>query len=256
MPTYLDGETKTDRTLGDVDTDITAIKTVTDNLPNAGALTDLAAIKVVTDLLPDAGALSDLALIKAVTDNLPNNGSLADLALIKAVTDLLPDGGALTEIATQVDETELHFHNVERWWGALAGPGEINAIEANVSRPFVATSGNDTWGTAIPIKGTADNPVTATDAQFDGRQLMVVDSDHATAYRMRIIYGAGTSADAITAGQWSEIMFITAPGPFASGVPVDIRSPLLTIGIKLWCQIWNATNASTVSFFWNAHGYP
>lgn len=237
MPTYLDGETKTDRTLGDVDTDVTAIKAVTDNLPNSGSLTDLAAIKAVTDLLPDAGALSDLALIKAVTD-------------------LLPDGGALTEIATQVDETELHFHNVERWWGALGAPGEINAIEANVSRPFVATSGNDAWGAAISIKGTADNPVAATDAQFDGRQLMVVDSDHATAYRMRIIYGTGTSADAITAGQWSEIMFITAPGPFASGVPVDIRSPLLSIGIKLWCQIWNATNASTVSFFWNAHGYP
>lgn len=237
MPTYLDGETKTDRTLTDVDTDVTAIKAVTDNLPNSGSLTDLAAIKTVTDLLPDAGALNDLAAIKAVTD-------------------LLPDGGALIEIATEVGETELHFHNTERWWGALGAPGEINAIEANVNRPFVATSGNNTWGTAIPIKGTGDNPVSATDVQFDGRQLMVVDSDHATVYRMRIIYGAGTSADAITAGQWSEIMFITAPGPFASGVPVDIRTPLAPIGIKFWVQIWNQTNASTVSFFWNAHGYP
>lgn len=217
MPTYLDGETKTDRTLGDVDTDV-------------------AAIRAVTDLLPDGGALTDLAAIKAVTD-------------------LLPDAGALTVIAHDTSENEHHIHSPLRWWGALGAPGEGNAIEANVSRPFVAVSGNDDWGVVIPICGAADVPSLATDTMFDVHEILVVDTDHATPYRLRLIYGTGTSAAAIGAGQWTELMFITATGPFAAGATVIIRMPSLDVGTKLWAQVWNATNASEVDFFWNAHGH-
>lgn len=198
MPTYLDGETKTDRELTTVETNVTAIK---------------------------------------------------------AVTDLLPDAGALTQISHDTGEIEHHVHSVLRWWGALAVPDETNAIEANVDRPFVATSGNDTWGAAIPINGTADVPSLATDTEFDCHEVLVTDSDHATPYRLRLIYGTGTSAAAIGAGQWTELMFITASGPFAAGATAVIRMPSQTVGVKLWMQVWNATNASTVSFFWNAHGH-
>jgi len=93
-----------------IGTSITAIKAVTDVIPDAGALTTLTgnvtAIKAVTDVLPDAGALTTLAgevtAIKAVTDVLPDAGALTTLAgevtAIKAVTDVLPDAGALTTI--------------------------------------------------------------------------------------------------------------------------------------------------------------
>jgi hypothetical protein len=53
------------------------------------------------------------------------------------------------DIQTETIEIERHIHNVERWWGALASPDETNAIEANVNRPFVAASGDNTWGAAI-----------------------------------------------------------------------------------------------------------
>ena len=88
-----------------------AVKAVTDNLPDAGALstigghaataaTDAAAVKVVTDALPNAGALTDLAsasdvtAIKAVTDLIPADIGMP-VAAIKAVTDTLavPAGG-------------------------------------------------------------------------------------------------------------------------------------------------------------------
>ena len=94
--------------------DVAAVKTVVDG------------IKTVTDLLPDAGALTSLATaaattaiqatvdgIKTVTDQLPNGGALTSLAQatalatvqttvdgIKTVTDQLPDGGALSSLAT------------------------------------------------------------------------------------------------------------------------------------------------------------
>lgn len=65
-------------------TDVTAIKAVTDNLPDSGALTSISAetdkiasIKAVTDVLPNAGALTD---ISTETDK---------IASIKAVTDLI-----------------------------------------------------------------------------------------------------------------------------------------------------------------------
>jgi len=202
----------------------------------------------------------------------PTNTSPGDIIAIDtnvdailAVTNALPDAGALTSIAqeatlddvgTEVTEIDGHIHNVARAWGSNGAATETNAIAATVSVPFVAVSGNNTWGTAIPICGTGDNPVLAGMTHFDPHEVLVVDTDHATPYRMRLIYGSGTSGDAITAGQWSEIMFITATGPFLSGVEVPIRMPPLTVGTKLWAQVWSATNLSNVDFYWKAHGYP
>lgn len=184
------------------------------------------------------------------------------LAAIQAETDKIDSAttdGLLGEddsLAYRIAEVEHHIHSTERWWGAVGAPDETNAIDANVDTPFVATSGNDTWGTAIPICGTGDNPVLATDVKYDAHMILVTDTDHSTPYRIRFIYGTGTSAAAISAGQWSEGIFITAGGPFSSGVPAEGRMPRVDVGTKLWVQVWNATNASTVSFFWGAHGYP
>lgn len=205
----------------------------------------------------------------------------SDIAAIKAVTDLLPDSGALTSISDETDkidiaaadglagvdnslgymikEIERHFHNRERWWGALAGPNETNAIESNVTRPFAATSGADTWGTAIPICGTADAPTpTPDDAKFDCHRVEVTDlDDDTTPWKIRIIWGSGTSGDAITAGQWTEFPVMTnaVPGNRAGASPVDVIMRRVDTGTKLWAQAWNDTNGETLSFFWGAHGY-
>ena len=203
-----------------IDTDVTAIMAVTDELPDAGALTS---ISDETDKI-DGAAVDGLA-------------------------------GVANSLAYKVQEIEKHFHNRGRFWGATGAPDETNAIAATVTVPFVAVSGANTWGTAIPILGTADNPALATDAKFDAHLILVTDTDHATPYRLRIIYGTGTSADAITAGQWTEKMFITATGPFSSGVPVSVIMPRVDVGSKLWVQVWNNTNGSNVDFFWGAHGY-
>jgi len=175
------------------------------------------------------------------------------LKIDSASTDGL--AGTSNSLAYRVHEIEKHFHSRERWWGAVAAPDETNAIEANVNRPFVATSGNNTWGTAIPICGTGDNPTISTYVKFDAHTVLVTDTDHSTPYRIRLIYGTGTSAAAISAGQWSEGMFITSGGPFSSGLPAEGRMPRVDVGTKIWVQVWNATNGSTVSFFWGCHGY-
>lgn len=192
----------------------------------------------------------------------------ADITAIKAVTDVIPDAGAMTSIAQEstledveeeVEEIEQHFHNVERWWGSNGAATETNAIAATVTAPFQATSGNDTWGTAISILGTADNPVLSGQATFDCRRVLITDiDDDTTPWRMRIIWGSGTSAAAIAAGQWTEAMLIAnaVPGNRAGGTPEEIRMPNIAIGLKLWAQSWNDSVGEVLSFFWAAHGYP
>ncbi len=192
--------------------------------------------------------------------------SLADRVIkIQVIADALPAGAdialqaTLESVEDNVEDIKQHNHNVERWWGALAGPTETNAIEANVTRPFTVTSGADTWGTAIPILGTADNPVLTNQTEFDAHRILIVDlDDQVDPWRIRFIWGAGTSGDAITAGQWSEAMVVAAisPGNRAGGAPIDIRMPQCAIGLKMWAQSWNNTTGEVLDFFWGAHGYP
>jgi len=194
------------------------------------------------------------------------DGGRLDLLIdaIKAATDKI-DGAAVdgltgtnNSLAYKVHENEKHFHGRGRWWGAVGAPDETNAIAATVTVPFVATSGDDTWGTAIPICGTSDNPVLSADVKFDAHRLLVTDLDNDTSpWRVRIIYGTGTSAAAIAADQWSEVMTIAnaVPGNRAGGAPVDVMMPRVNVGEKCWVQVWNDTNGEMLSFFWGAHGY-
>jgi hypothetical protein len=162
-------------------------------------------------------------------------------------------------IEDEVEEIDQHSHNVERWWGSNGAATETNAIAATVTAPFQATSGNDDWGTAVPICGTSDNPVLSSQTTFDAHRLLVTDLDDETdPWRIRIIWGTGTSAAAISADQWSEVMVVSnaVPGNRAGGVPVDIRMPPIDVGSKMWAQSWNNTNNEILRFFWGAHGYP
>lgn len=164
-------------------------------------------------------------------------------------------GGTEDSLAYLVGEIERHFHNRGRFWGSNGAATETNAIAATVGVPFVAVSGNNTWGTAIPICGTADDPTDGLGEKHDPHLILVVDTDHTTPYRFRVIYGTGTSGDAITAGQWSEIMFLASGGPFDAGVPAEMIMRRVDVGSKLWVQVWNATNGSNVDFYWGTHPY-
>lgn len=173
------------------------------------------------------------------------------------VADSLAD--RVIDIQDEVGEVDQHNHNVERWWGSNGAATETNAIAATVTVPFQVTSGNDDWGTAVPICGTGDNPVLSGQTEFDAHRLIVTDLDDQTdPWRVRIIWGSGTSAAAISAGQWSEVIIIAnaVPGNRAGGAPVDVRMPPIAIGLKMWAQSWNDTNNEVLSFFWGAHGYP
>lgn len=187
--------------------------------------------------------------------DLTNDQTITDVSALATLAAQTVIDANVDTILAEVVEIELHIHNRERWWGAVGAPDATNAIDANVDTPFSVDSGNDDWGVAMVILGSADNPVQAGDTLFDSRRILVTDTGHATPYRIRLIYGNAGSAAAIAAGQWTETMFITSSGPFLSGTPVDITTPRVAVGWNLWVQVWNATNSSNVLFFWGAHGY-
>jgi len=167
--------------------------------------------------------------------------------------------GVVNSVAYRIHEIEHHFHNRERWWGAVAVPDEESACAATVTVPFVATSGDDTWGTAIPLCGTADDPTPGDgDTKFDFHRLFIVGLDDQTdAWRVRIIWGTGTSAAAITAKQWTEMMVQSnaVPGNRAGAQPIEVIMERLDVGTKVWCSVWNNTDAETMSFYYGVHGY-
>lgn len=197
--------------------------------------------------------LADSAVNAFIRDVLGNKLDVASDGVAASLVALVRES---LDVLAEHDE---HFHNLERWWGATGAPSETNAIAATVTVDFAATSGADDWGAAIPILGTADDPTPNSQLIFDAHRIIFTDLDADTSlWRFRIIFGYGTSAAAIGAGQWTEIPVITnaVPGNRSGGVASQVKIIRLPVGIKLWAQSWNQTGGEILSFQWGVHGYP
>lgn len=106
---------KEDTTAGD---SVVALNKINKAAIDASQL-DVTAIKAVTDVIPDAGAMTSIAqdatVAKEATLGTPIGADLStdiaaiqtDVTAIKAVTAILPDAGALTSIAQEATVTTL-----------------------------------------------------------------------------------------------------------------------------------------------------
>ena len=183
-----------------------------------------------------------------------NPGYMVDEVTQAALTAL---ASVVAEIAEEVEEIEEHVHNDELWWGAVAAPTESIACESNVNRPFTAASGNNTWGVAIPIVGSNDVPVKPWQTTYDLHRIAISGVDNATPWKLRFLYGDQSLEEAAQANRYTETMSIASGvGSNIGAGPSDIRFPRIPVGWRVWCQVWNATNLDTISFFAGAHGYP
>jgi len=129
--------------------------------------------------------------------------------------------------------------------------------------PFTAISGNNTYGVDADdealVLGTSDTPLIAGMTRFDLHRIFIVDVSSDTPWKLRIIHGSGTMADAIAAGDYTEAVVmsdITNPQQ-SSGVPVELIMPRGVCGSdKVWIQAWNGTNNATIDFLIGLHEYP
>jgi hypothetical protein len=167
---------------------------------------------------------------------------------------------SLDTIEEEVKEVEEHIHTRERWFGKSADQsGNDWALDGLT--PYQAISGNNAYGSdaddEAKVLGTDDTPVITGMTVFDLHRVLVVHVSQDSVYKMRFVYGTGTMAAAISAGQTSEIMvkFDAANPQQSAGIPFEVKMPRLAVDTKVWCQAWNATDDATVDFFIGLHEY-
>jgi hypothetical protein len=168
--------------------------------------------------------------------------------------------GASNSLAYRVHEIERHLHGRERWRGKAASQTATDWA-ADLLTPFRAISGANTYGADANdealVLGTDDTPIISGMVRYDLHRIMMVGASSSTAYKLRIVYGSGTMADAITAGQFSELVIMSDPS--AQQVPhdvFDVMMPRGTCGVtKVWVQAWNATDNATIDFLVGLHEY-
>lgn len=195
---------------------------------------------------------------------IPNIG---DNAAISSQTDKIDNApseglaGTPDSVGYRVEEIEKHFHNRERWRGMLAVQTATNWADDNVDTPYQVISGANTWGVdtddEAQVFGTADTPIIAGTIKFDPFRISITNLSSDTPYKLRMIWGTGTMADAITAEQYSELIVENiVTGSKSGGAPTDFRMPRLNSGVdKVWVQAWNETDNATCDFFVGIHEY-
>jgi len=202
----------------------------------------------------------DVAAILAKTNLIPATpADEATSLLIKTQTD------KITALETKVDDAmieietiEHHFHNSEYWYGISANQTVNDWALQNTLSPFRATSGNNAWGTegADPAKifGTDDTPIISGGLSGDFHRILILDNSSATVYKLRIIWDPTSAAAGVTAGNYSEFMFIKEVADKNRKI-LDIMTPKISAGSKMWMECWNATNDATIDFFVGVHEY-
>jgi len=161
----------------------------------------------------------------------------------------------------EVFEIDNHIHNGEIWFGKSADQSGTNWATEGGMTPFQAVSGNADFGgdanDEALILGTTDTPIRTGQKYFDIHRIFVNAVSADTVYFLRLVYGTGTMANAITAKQYTVIpvKYDSANPTESAGIPVDIISRRYQIGTKIWIQAKNATNNATITFFIGLHEY-
>ena len=176
--------------------------------------------------------------------------------------------GVSNSLAYRVHEIEKHFHNAERWYGISADQSGVNPWATSLSTAAMRTSFRTISGSAAygadasdeaQVWGLNDTLSVAgvVQTKLDFHQIFITASSVTTIWYIRIIWGTGTMADSITAGQYSEFPVVADAAQNGSiDVIMPIMMPRITIGThKVWIQGKNATDNATFDFLVGMHGY-
>lgn len=165
---------------------------------------------------------------------------------------------------TETEYCEHHVHNMVRWY-TKKNPQGAN----DWSAPFVdhlgqfyrCISGNGTWGADANdealLFGTADVLAELGTGLVYGDmdKILFLANSSTTVYLVRIIWGTGTMAQAITANQYTEIAFLRGNADNNRKVYEFKMLKVGVVGYKLWAQCQNASDNATIDFILGVHAY-
>lgn len=255
--------------IGNAAANIVLIKTVTDQIPDAGAMTSIAQDSTTAkeSTLGVPVNTGGTATVSAILGN-PSNVSVSSrLGTIQAMTDKI-DGvavngltGVSNSLAYKVHEIERHLHSYERWLGLAVTPsGETHRADritdytiANVIAPFVVDAGNDAWGSWVQVLGSSDTPVDAAKTHFDISYVSFSSNERAGIYFVQ--FGFGTSAAQAVA----DSTFTVCTAPFDAPNVFDsdrLQSRRNAAGTKVWVRcLVPGQNTGLLSFYIGLHEY-
>lgn len=220
-------------------TDVTAIKAVTDLLPNAGALTSLA----------QDGTVAKAAALTTVDGKVDKIDGAASLGML----------GVSNSVAYRVHEIERHFHGYGKWFGAAAAPsGEMHV--ADRMGPSIAgfslVSGNNAFGNWVQILGSSDTPVKSGMAYFDLHKVLVTNANDTAPFLVQIASGESAAlAATIAAETFTEFPYEAATNQINSG-SFDVLDRRFAAGTKMWARcISIGANAKTIIIYVGIHEY-
>jgi len=167
-----------------------------------------------------------------------------------------------TEIIKEIEYIDHHLHGNSRVYGKSADQsGNDWALEFGLTA-FRAISGNGNFGSdandEAKVFGTDDTPFIAGQTLYDPGAITVTGVSSDFVYHLRFVYGTGTMADAIAAGQYSglTVKFDSANPQQSAGIPLPLKIRKLPVGTKLWCQAKHSVDNAYIDFYMNeCHGY-
>ena len=179
-----------------------------------------------------------------------------------AVNGLL---GVSNSLAYRVHEIERHLHSGGECYGKSADQSGTDwaksVSDSGMPTLFRAISGNGVFGAdandEAKIIGTSDVSDYASKVKFDLHRLFISATSSTTVFVVRIVWGTGTMADAITAKQYASTIIRRNSGGGENHImPVIAQMPRLTWGTdKVWIQVKNATDNATFDFYVGLHSY-
>jgi len=160
-------------------------------------------------------------------------------------------------ILKAVEETEHHFHTVERWFGkAVSASGETHVADrlgAGVAA-FRLTAGNNTWGAWVQLLGSSDTPADTGKVYYDPHRIEITVASNTASYFIQIAAGA-TGDVALAAGEYTEFPYTPNTNQIDAG-PVIIKTDRYLTGTKLWARcLCLGQNATTIDMYIGLHEY-
>ncbi len=156
---------------------------------------------------------------------------------------------------------EHHLHHATRWYGKKNPQGANDwavLMDGNLTRPYRCISGLGAYGADAGdealLFGTADVLWNANFLCGDFDEFLVIANSSNTVYLLRLIWGTGTMADAIAAGQYTTTPYIRNSND-TTRIKNIMKTPVIGINDKIWMQCQNATDNATIDFFVGVHGY-
>ena len=236
-----------------IQTDIVSVEGKVDTVISTNALASV------------LGALNDAVAAGVVTD--------VDTAIAYLKQLVTAELAAVTERSTilaEVQETERHLHNLERWIGPAAAPsgedhiadnlGGVAVAPLGVQTSFQLTSGlNKDWGTAVQIWGATDCTLLPVGRQafFDPHRIRFTDVEQdKKEWLICVIYGSSAAAG-ISAGTYTMHPFFIEKTD-KNDADIELYFDHVPAGTKVWVQILNITanDAWYLDIQFGVHGYP